>query len=291
MARLPVVGLIILFSLSLLFGQSRRVPNYSESSSAKDKSELKRTLPQRSETAKEQKSDGDVIRVDTDLVVVSTQISSREGKPVSGLRKEEFTIFEDGIEQEVAYFSNEEQPFTVALVLDMSYSSVFKLKEIQTAALEFVNQLRQQDRVMVVSFNEKARVLCEPTSDRKILRLAIEGTKIASGTSLYSALELALKEKFKSVSRRKAVIVLSDGVDTTSQNATAENILQSVGESDALVYPIQYDTYDDVQKSRTSKGGITRSGNASPDLSEKHYRFQRAIAVARNLFVFILASL
>jgi VWFA-related protein len=180
------------------------------------------------------------------------------------VRKEEFKIFENGIEQEIAYFSNEEQPFTVALVLDMSYSSVFKLKDIQSAAFAFVNQLRQNDRVMVVSFDEKARVLCEPTNDRKVLRLAIEGSKIASGTSLYNALELVLNEKFNKIPGRKAVVLLSDGVDTSSKNITARDISRDVSGTDVLVYPIHYNTYDDVQKSRRKNAEIRYDDDDQP---------------------------
>ena len=108
-----------------------------------------------------------MIRIDTDLVVIPVQVSERKGQPVVDLKQREFKIFENGVEQEIAYFSDEDQPFTVALMLDMSYSSVFKLQDIQAAALTFVNQLRENDRVMIVSFADKPRILCEPTNDRR----------------------------------------------------------------------------------------------------------------------------
>lgn len=243
--------LSVLFAASL-FAQSRRVVNYSESqSSAKIQPQSASENRQTNEN-----NEPDIIRVETDLVVIPTQITDRGGRVVTGIKKEEFQIFENGVAQEIAYFSGEEQPFTVALVLDMSYSSVFKLEEIQRAAFAFINQLRPQDRVMVVSFDEKARVLCEPTNNRKVLRLAIEGAKIASGTSLYTALDLVLNQKFAAVSGRKAIVLLSDGVDTSSAKTNAAGIVKNLGASDVLIYPIQYDTYEDVQKSRKENAQI-----------------------------------
>ena len=254
------IGFILLFSVSLPNAQSRRVSAvYSESSAPPEKKDLKNS-PQIVKTiepaSKNETNDSDVLRVDTDLVVIPTRIYSRDGKIVTNLKKEEFKVFEDGVEQELAYFSGEEQPFTVALVLDMSYSSVFKLEEIQAAAFAFINQLREKDKVMIISFDEKARVLCEPTNNRKVLRLAIEATKIQSGTSVYTALDLALNQKLNQISGRKAVVLLSDAVDTSSENLTAEDILKNIGDSDVLIFPIQYDTYDDVQKTRKQTAQI-----------------------------------
>ncbi len=246
---------LAVFTVLLAFifspAQSGRVKTYSESSPQSQKEENE------TETSKKQDTDDDdVIRIETDLIIIPAQISGGNGKPISDLKKEEFKIFENGVEQEIAYFSNLDQPFTVALGVDMSYSSAFKLKEIQNAALIFINQLRADDKVMIVSFDEKARVLCEPTNDRKALRLAIEAARIASGTSLYTALNLVLNEKFSKIEGRKAIVLLSDGVDTSSQNVTFSDILQKAAESDVLIYPLQYDTYDDVQKNRKDSAQV-----------------------------------
>ncbi len=236
---------------------------YSESGAPTDKKSGKNASPMEAEKNQNIKDD-DVIKVETELVIVPTQITERHGKPVGNVGQREFKVFEDGIEQEIAYFSAEEQSFTVALVLDMSYSSVFKLSEIQAAALAFVNQLRGGDKVLVVSFDEKVRVLCEATNDRKILRLAVEGARIASGTSLYSALDTVLNEKLSGVSGRKAIVLLSDGVDTESPKLTAADILRESAATDVLIYPIQYDTYDDVQKSRKENAQVFYDDNDRP---------------------------
>lgn len=270
MRSLAAIGFVFLFALGSLLAQARRAPVFSESGAPAKKGEEKTEARTESQSPKISVEGDEIIRVETDLVVVPAQITDRRGRHVGDIRPEEFKIYEDGIEQEIAYFSDENQPFTVALVLDMSYSSVFKLAEIQAAALAFVNQLRENDRVMVVSFDEKVRILCEPTGNRKILRLAIEGAKIASGTSLYAALDLVLREKLSKVAGRKAIVLLSDAVDTSiNPQTTAAAVLSQTAETDVLIYPIQYDTYDDVQKSRKESAQIFYDEDDRPFIVEK----------------------
>lgn len=259
------ITILIFFVLAApAFAQSGRFGGYSESTS---RFEDKRPLIEK-DTARPVKPDDEIVRVETDLVTIPVRITSKGGRPVPDVKKEEFKVFENGVEQEIAYFSNEEQPFTVALMLDMSYSSVFKLQEIQEAAFAFVRQLRPRDKVMIVSFDEKPLVLCEPTNDKKALRFAIEASKIGSGTSLYTALDLVLNDKFRKIRGRKAVVLLSDGVDTTSKLMTEKRLLDYVSEVDALIYPIQYYTFDDVQKNRRKDAEVRYDDNDRPYVVE-----------------------
>lgn len=244
--------------------QSGRIKTYSESSK---NPQIQSDQPE--ESVDETDVYEDVIKINTDLIVVPVQIKDSKNKSVLDIKREEFKVFENGIEQEIAYFSDQDQPFTVALALDMSYSSVFKLQEIQAAAFSFVNQLRPDDKIMVVSFDEKVRVLCEPTNDRKVLKLAIEGAEISSGTSLYKVLDLIQNEKFKKITGRKAIVLLSDGVDTSSKNLTKSEILSEFGETDTIVYPVKYDTYDDVQKNRKENAEVVYDEKNRPYLVMK----------------------
>lgn len=191
--------------------------------------------------------DGEVIRVDTHLVTIPVKVSDRRNRFIAGLKKEDFKVFEDGAEQEIALFSNEHQPFTVALVLDMSYSAKFKIAEIQSAAIAFTAQLRPNDKVMVVSFDEEIHVLCEPTSDQQTIQKAIRSTQISYGTSLYEAVDLVMNQKLKKIEGRKAIVLFTDGVDTSSRRASDFSNLSDAQELDALIYPIQYDTFAEVQ--------------------------------------------
>src|SRR5207237_8039247 len=101
-------------------------------------------------TAPEEVGEGDVVKVDTSLVTVPVSVLDRDGRFVPNLKREDFSIFENGVEQSIAYFEPAEKPFTVALLLDTSASTHFHLDEIREAAIAFAKQLRPQDRVLVV---------------------------------------------------------------------------------------------------------------------------------------------
>ena len=116
--------------------------------------------------------DLDVVRIETNLVTVPVSVVDRDGRYISDLQKEDFQIAEDGVEQEIAYFSTVEKPFTVVLMIDTSASTWSKLAEIKDAAVIFVEQLRPDDQIMVVSFGMGVKVQCEPTSDRHRIRQA-----------------------------------------------------------------------------------------------------------------------
>ena len=95
------------------------------------------------------------VRVSTNLVVVPAVVKTRQGGYVPNLRREDFRIYEDGVEQEISHFENSDQPFTVTLMLDISDSTKFKLGDIQDAAIAFLHQLRPDDRALIVAFDKR----------------------------------------------------------------------------------------------------------------------------------------
>ena len=208
---------------------------------------------------------GDVIRVNTTLVTLPVAVMDRDGRYIPNLRKEDFRLWEDGVEQDVAVFSSVDKPFSVVLMLDTSGSTRFRLDDIQDAAITFVNQLRQDDRVMVVSFDDQVRVLTEFTSDRSRLRDAIRRTQPGNGTKLYEALDLVMNQRLNSVSGRKAIVLFTDGVDTTSKHASYDSNIRDAEELDALIYPVQYDTYTD-QGGGSGWPGSGRLPNSNTDI-------------------------
>ena len=212
----------------------------------------------------EEVSEGDVVRVETTLVSIPVSVTDRDGKYIPNLTKDDFHIWEDGVEQRVAYFASTEKPFTVALLIDTSGSTRFKLEEIQGAAIAFVNQLRPDDRVMVLSFDDKIRVLSQPTNDRSALRNAILQTRIGSGTRLYDAVDQVINQHFNRIEGRKAIVLFTDGVDTTSKHATYESTVRDAEELDALIYPVEYDTSSDM--GIWGPGGGGSSGNPILDI-------------------------
>lgn len=208
------------------------------------------------EPTAEELSEGDVLRVDTTLVTVPVSVLDRQGRFIPNLKREDFTLLENGNEQSIAFFETAEKPFTVALVLDTSASTQFKLSEIKAAALEFAKQLRPQDRVLVVTFNSEVLLLTEPTNDLVLMEETIEEfVHTGTATRLYDAVNLTISERLNRIKGRKAIVLFTDGVDTASQQASYQSTLEQVEELDALIYPVQYDTSDYMRAMQGSGQG------------------------------------
>ena len=186
------------------------------------------------------------ISVETSLVTVPVSVYERSGVYVGGLRRNDFKVFEDGVEQKIEYFGTTEQPFTVVLLIDTSPSTSFKIEEIQNAALAFVGQLSPADKVMVVTFDTGVRELTDFTNDRAQITKAIRRASFGGGTALYEAVRTALRKKLAAVQGRKAVVLFTDGVDTASRGANFDNTLALAEESDSTIFPIYYNTFFDA---------------------------------------------
>ncbi len=216
----------------------------------------KQTQPQSSPANEglEEVEAGDVIRVNTTLVTLPVSVTDRDGRYIPTLRKENFRVWEDGVEQQVAFFASVDKPFSLVLMIDTSGSTRFKIEDIQDAAIAFINQLRPDDRVMVVSFDDQVRVLSDFTGDRRRLYSAIRRTETGNGTKLYDAVDMVINQQLSHISGRKAIVLFTDGVDTTSSRASYASNVRDAEELDALIYPVQYDTYRDVNSG--GSGGV-----------------------------------
>ena len=225
----------------------------------------------------EELSEGDVLRVDTTLVTVPVSVLDRQGRFIPNLKREDFTLLENGTEQSIAFFETAEKPFTVALLLDTSASTQFKLSEIKAAALEFAKQLRPQDRVLVVTFNSEVLLLTEPTNDLALMEATIEEfVHTGTATRLYDAVDMTIVERLNRIKGRKAIVLFTDGVDTASQQASYQSTLERVEELDALIYPLQYDTSDYMRAMQGSGQGTvtvttTRRGIFGSSTSTQTY--------------------
>ena len=200
------------------------------------------THSQPSSDGPQQISEGDVLRVTTNLVTIPVSVRAHDGTYLFDLRKEEFRIWEDGVEQEIGHFSSVEQPFHVVVLIDTSSSTEAKLGEIKEAVHAFNAQLRQRDSVLPVVFaGQVMPLLQKATSNRTVLRDAIEKARPDSGnngTRLYDAIDFSY-EILRPVPGRKAIILFTDGDDTWS-TATMRTTLCKAPELDALIYPIHY---------------------------------------------------
>lgn len=252
---------VCVFAGSPVDAQSRRTTQTSPAEKSNKRPEPTPTPVDMGIIDPKAEDDGEVVSVDSGLVSVPVRVLDRKGRFIAGLNQSNFKVFEDNVEQEIGYFTNELQPFTIALVLDMSYSSTFKISEIQFAAISFIDQLRPEDKVLVVSFDRDVQILCEATSDRQEIYKAIKLAKIAMGTSLYEAVNIVVNNRLGRVEGRKAMVLFTDGVDTTSETSSNVENLRDALESETLIYPVRYDTFNDVQKIKSAPptGGMPGS--------------------------------
>ena len=186
--------------------------------------------------------EGDVLRFDTSLVMVPVSVMDRYGRYVPLLKRDQFRLMENGVEQKIAYFATTDSPFSVVLLIDTSGSTEFRLEDIQKAAINFVDKLKPTDSVMVMSFDDRIQVQCKATTDREEISKAIRRTHTGGGTRLYDAVEDILKKQLATIPGRKAVVLFTDGVDTTSHRASYESTLRLAEESEAPIYSVDYDT-------------------------------------------------
>lgn len=204
--------------------------------------------------------EGDVVRVDTQLVSVPAVVTDGAGRPISGLRPENFRLVEDGQVQTITNFGTTETPFEIALLLDTSGSTRDDVALIRSAANSFIQALRPGDRVGVIAFNT-ARTVTEPvatvevltplTGDREALRTAIENLGASNGTPYYDALERVADSIFRDppkddVRGRRAVVALTDGVDSAS-NSDFANAKLKLSRAGIACYFIQVNTEDFVE--------------------------------------------
>lgn len=205
--------------------------------------------------------DDEIIKVETNLVTFPVSVLDRDGRFITGLKKEDFQIFENGKQQPIDSFASVELPFTVILLIDVSPSTAFQIEEIHEAAIAFVDQLRRDDKVVVIAFDEQVRVLSEATNNRAVLRRAIERAQFGDGTSLYEAVDQVINLELRRIQGRKAVVLFTDGVDTTSRRANYQSTVRSAEEIDALFYPIRYDTSNEMA---ANNGGGNNYPNQYP---------------------------
>lgn len=205
------------------------------------------------------------LKIDTTLIYVPVRVMDKDGKYIPDLQAKDFKLYEDGVEQDIEHFSAVDDPFNVVLLLDMSGSTRFKVEDIQDAAVTFTEQLRPQDRVMVVSFDQKVWVDSEFTNDRTKLMKAILRTRSGSSTSVYDAIDLVLTERLNQIQGRKAIVLFSDGVDTSSHLATLQSTIERIEESNSILYSVHYDTEDVVVQVRTIAPNAIVAGSTKED--------------------------
>lgn len=204
-------------------------------------------------TSPEEVDEGDVVRVDTELVTLNVSVIDRgTNRGLKGLVESDFKLFEDGARQQIAHFESASAPFNLILLIDLSTSTQEKIGLVREAALRFVNAARPADRIGIITFANNAVVVSPPTTDRRDLRERINAIQQPKGsTKLYDALAFAMDEAAKNAkdSRRNAIILMSDGLDSELPNVDGEGstlpyneLLARVREFDGVLYTLWLDT-------------------------------------------------
>jgi Ca-activated chloride channel family protein len=188
---------------------------------------------------------GQRIRSGVELVSLNVTVTEGggTGKYLTDLKEEEFEVYEDGAKQKVTFFSRTLQPISLALLLDTSASMEERMTVAQEAAIGFAKQLRKDDQAEVIDFDSQVRILSPFTNDAVALEKAIRTTSPNGSTSLYNAIYISLKElkKVKATAtsdiRRQAIVLLSDGDDTSSL-IEFEEVLDLAKRSETVIYAI-----------------------------------------------------
>ncbi len=177
------------------------------------------------------------LRIDTSLVLVPVSVCDPTNRPVTGLEREHFKLFDDRVEQTVTHFSMDDEPVAVGLVFDISGSMGPKLRVARMAAAQFFKSANPEDEFFLVEFNETPRLVTPLTANFEEIQNQLTFAQSKGRTALLDAIMLAMHEMKKSQKKRKALLILSDGADNSSRYSEAE-VRKIVRESDVLIYAI-----------------------------------------------------
>lgn len=206
-----------------------------------------------SHSESEEISEGDVIRVDSQLATLNLSVIDRNtSRGIVGLGQSDFRLFEDGVEQQILQFESSSAPFDLMLLIDVSGSTREVVKLIRAAALRFIEAARPSDRIGIISFAGKPTLVAPVTLDRRVLRERVNAIETASGdTKAYDALHFSVSELLKSTrnTRRAAIVMMSDGLDGSIPGVLGEGsklsyseLLGHIREFDGVVYTLWLNT-------------------------------------------------
>jgi len=222
------------------------------------------------------------LRVDVDLVVLNLTVVEESGANVTNLKKEDFTVYEDGVEQEISSFYPVEAPFHLVMILDSSSSTRNNLPLIKKAASNFVDELRPDDQIALGEINAFVRQLHNFTNDRRALKNAIQSivTYPYGGSKVYDGIALASKSLRDLKTGRKAIVILSDGMENSSK-IKFEGLRRLMAQADAVLYPItilnkkQQESYlEEYIKKHAEDDPYVRNARASLSVLEEVYQIQ-----------------
>lgn len=178
----------------------------------------------------------DVVRVDTELVTLTATVTDGRGRYVANLKQGDFTVYEDGVKQELAYFNTGDRvPVSLGIVFDTSGSMVDKIEGVSDAVEHFVKSVATGDEIFLVRFSDSAEIVQDFTDDRRRILRAVERLEPRGSTALYDAILLGLQRVTQGMHRKRALLLLTDGNDTSS-SVKFETAVASARKSEVIVY-------------------------------------------------------
>jgi Ca-activated chloride channel family protein len=201
--------------------------------------------------------DGEVITVDSSLVILNATVTDTTGKPIRNLKKSEFKILEDGKEQEIAFFETELIPFAAVILLDTSGSMESRISLARSAAMNFLDGLRADDQAAIYNFDSKVSRIQEFSNSRDIAPTAFD-LKAYGYTALNDAIFQAAQDLSRREEKRRAIIVLSDGADTRSAKS-ADRALKEALAVNAMIYTVDMSSIDTGGRERMQNQGVLKN--------------------------------
>ena len=203
------------------------------------------------------------LRVETDLVVLHATVLDKMGKPVTGLTREHFKVYENNVEQQLKVFKQEDTPVSVGILVDNSGSMRDKRKGVNAAALQFVRSSHPMDEVFIVNFNDEPFLDTDFTDNLKLLEEGLEKIDSRGGTAFYSAIDASLKHLSEKGTRdKKVLLAVTDGEDNASR-LSLEEIVKTVQRSDAVIYTVGLLSGESSRSVRRTKRALEAISKAS----------------------------
>jgi VWFA-related protein len=196
-----------------------------------------------------------VIKIESQLVTLNASALNTYGQPITNLSKSDFTLYEDGIQQEIVHFQSVNTPFNLVLLIDLSGSLKEKIRLLRRSAWSFIQATRPEDKVAIVTFTSTTRLVCPLTNDRELLRSRLEDIRDTNGgTNFYDAVQDSLTWVLdKAKNERNSIVIMSDGVDNAlpdvpgrGSRISFNELVDKVQESNTTIFPIYLDTEEEV---------------------------------------------
>lgn len=265
-ARYPVVSLVFLLA-ALVPGFGFQSP-FAEAPATITPRPRPASVQNEAEKALERKA---VLRIDSSLVVVPTWVTTANGSAVTNLKKGNFHVLEDNVEQPITYFNRDDAPLSIGLLFDKSGSMRNKMDKASEAVAEFFKTANTDDEFFLVEFSDSARLTVPFTSDSSEISSRISRVKPEGRTALLDAIDVALKQMKKARHMRKAIVIISDGGDNWSRH-TAREVRRTLVESDVQLYAMGiFDPDLSIKSPVENRNGPALLDDLAAETGGRHY--------------------